>query len=223
MTAPLRIMLVDDHAVVRAGYRALLERQADMQVCCEAADGASAYTRAAAADLDLVVMDLSMPGQGGLECLARLHRRDPALKLLAFSMHAHASYARQAFAAGARAYVTKSSDADVLVQAVRALARGERFLSADIAQALAWERFGAGCGQLERLSVREFEILRQLLDGRHVDDIASALHVSVKTVRNQHYSIKRKLEVDDDIALVRLALRLNVIDLIDFAAPAQPV
>lgn len=217
---PVRVMLVDDHAVVRAGYRALLESDPRFAVVAEAADGEGAYTRARAGDIDVLVMDVSMPGQGGLAAAAHLAQRDGAPRVLMFTMHAHPSYALQAFAAGALGYVTKSSPPEALLEAIASVARGQRYLSADIAQLLAWERFGSAHGRLASLSVREFEVLRLLLAARTVEDIARDLNLSVKTVRNLHYAIKRKLEVRDDIELVRLALRLEVVDLVDFAAPA---
>jgi two-component system invasion response regulator UvrY len=220
--APLRIMLVDDHAVVRAGYRALLDTDARFVVVAEAGDGESAYARARDGDIDVLVMDLSMPGQGGLAAAAHLAQRGARPHVLVFTMHAHPSYAVQALTAGALGYVTKSSPPETLLEAIACVARGQRYLSADIAQLLAWERFGSAHGRLDSLSVREFEVLRLLLAARGVDDIARDLHLSVKTVRNLHYAIKRKLEVRDDIELVRLALRLEVVDLVDFAAPAPP-
>ncbi len=216
----VRVMLVDDHAVVRAGYRALLESDPRFAVVAEASDGESAYGRCRDGDVDVVVMDLGMPGQGGLVAAAHLTQRAPAPRVLVFTMHAHPSYAVQAFAAGALGYVTKSSPPETLLEAIATVARGRRYLSTDIAQLLAWERFGSAYGRLDALSVREFEVLRLLLAALSVEEIAAALHLSVKTVRNLHYAIKRKLEVRDDIELVRLALRLEVVDLIDFAAPA---
>lgn len=210
----MRIALVDDHAVVRAGYRALLASQPDMSVTAEFADAASAYQGLRELDVDVVVMDLSMPGAGALETLGRLHRRLPALASLVFSMHCRAAYARQAFAAGARGYVTKSSEPEVLLRALREIGAGRRFLSADVAQLLAWERFGDARGALDSLTVREFEVLRLLLEGRDVDAIAAALSLSPKTVRNLHYIVKRKLDVRDDIELVRRAVSLDVVDLL---------
>lgn len=219
---PLRVLLVDDHAVVRAGYRALIESEPAFVVADEAEDGESAYRKVRDTGFDLVVMDLVMPGQGGLGAVQRITARESAPRVLVFSMHAHPSFATQAFAAGALGYVTKSSSPAALLEALASVAKGRRYLSADIAQALALERFGQTYAPLETLTAREFEVLRLLLDARPVEDIAAVLHLSVKTVRNLHYAIKRKLEVRDDIELVRLALRLEVVDLVDFAAPAPP-
>ncbi|MCB1745576.1 MAG: response regulator transcription factor [Gammaproteobacteria bacterium] len=216
----IRIALVDDHAVVRAGYRALLASQPDLAVGAEYGDAGSAYRELDAASVDVLVIDLGMPGAGALETIARLAKREPRLRALVFSMHCRASYVHQAFAAGARGYVTKSSEPEVLLRAVREVAGGRRFLSADVAQLLAFERFGDARGALDTLTVREFEVLRLLLAGREVDDIAGALNLSPKTVRNLHYIVKRKLGVRDDIELVRLALRLEVVDLLDLGDEA---
>lgn len=213
----IRIALIDDHAVVREGYRALLARQDDMNVVAEFADATSAYTGLRESDLDIVVMDLNMPGGGAFETLSRLHQRHPRLSSLIFTMYAKAGFARQAFAAGARGYVTKSSEPEALLRALRDVHAGRRYLSADVAQLLAWERFGDEHGALDALSTREFEVLRLLLEGRTVDTIATDLNLSPKTVRNLHYVVKRKLGVRDDIELVRLAVRLDVIDLLELS------
>ena len=217
----IKIVLVDDHAVVREGYRALLARQPDMVVVGEFGDAHSAYQGLREIATDVVVMDLNMPGAGALETLSRMHQRHRGLHSLVFSMYAKARFAEQAFAAGARGYVTKSSEPAVLLRALREVSAGRRFLSADVAQLLAWERFGGARGALDNLSVREFEVLRMLLDGRSVDAIAGDLALSPKTVRNVHYAVKRKLNVRDDIELVRLAVRLDVVDLIDLAGESS--
>lgn len=212
MKTPVRILLVDDHAIVREGYRALLGRQPDFTVIGEAGDAEAAYRCAIADPPDVVVLDLSMPGASGLTVLSRLRQRLPACRLLVFSMHVHPSFATQAFDAGAHGYVSKASPADELVQAVRTVAGGGRYLSADLAEALAWERLGHEQGMLTRLSPREFEVLRMLVAGQPVATIAATLHLSPKTVMNLHYAIKRKLEVETDIELIRLATRLGVVE-----------
>lgn len=211
---PIRILLVDDHAIVREGYRSLLEKQPQMQVVGEAEDGNQAYERAQITSPDVIIMDLSMPGQGGLEAIARVGERLRDVRILVFSMHLNPSFAVQAMRAGARGYVSKSSPPDVLIRAVHDVFQGRHALSADIAQALALSKLGGEHRALEELTVREFEILRMLVEAQSVEDIATALHISPKTVSNCHYHVKKKLGVATDIELVRLALRLNIVDLV---------
>jgi two-component system, NarL family, invasion response regulator UvrY len=212
---PIKIMLVDDHAIVREGYRALLERQVDMQVVGEAGDGEQAYHRFKECDPDVVIMDLSMPGQGGLEAIRRIHQRRPGASILVFSMHQNAVFALQATRAGAKGYVTKSSPAEVLLRAVYDVYRGKLALSPDIAHALAVSKLGGEHEALAELSPREFEILRMLVEAKSSDDIAATLHLSQKTVANCHYQIKRKLGAATDIELMRRAFRLKIVNLLD--------
>jgi two-component system invasion response regulator UvrY len=209
---PIRILLVDDHAIVREGYRSLLAKHAGLQVVAEAVDGDDAYVRFQEVAPDVVIMDLSLPGQGGLEAIARISRRDPDARILVFSMHQNPTFAVQATRAGAKGYVTKSSQPEVLVRAIYDVYQGRPALSPDIAQALALSKLGSGDQALAELTVREFEILRMLVDARSTDDIATALHISPKTVSNCHYQIKKKLGAATDIELVHLALRMNVLD-----------
>jgi DNA-binding NarL/FixJ family response regulator len=213
-SARIRILIADDHAIVREGYRSLLEGQADMRVVAEAADGAAAYARFVESAPDVVVMDLSMPNQGGLAAVARIRQRAPEARILVFSMHENPMFALKATQAGAMGYVTKSSHPDVLVRAIRDVYAGRHALSPDIAQALALSKLQGGGEALAGLSVREFEILRMLVEAHSTEAIASALHISPKTVSNTHYQIKRKLGVSTDIELVRLAARMNLVDLL---------
>lgn len=211
----IRILLVDDHAIVREGYRSLLEKQPGMQVVAEAADGDAAYARFQETSPDVVIMDLSMPGQGGLEAIIRICKRLPSARILVFSMHQNPTFAIQATQAGAKGYVTKSSNPDTLIRAVYDIYRGRHALSPDIAQALALSKLGGEHEALAELTVREFEILRMLVEAQATDEIAQALHISPKTVSNCHYQIKKKLGVATDIELVRLAVRMNVVDLLE--------
>ncbi|HEX4986091.1 MAG TPA: response regulator transcription factor [Burkholderiales bacterium] len=213
----IRILLVDDHAIVREGYRALLGKQPRMQVVGEAQDGNEAYERTQATSPDVIIMDLSMPGQGGLEAIARICQRFRNAKILVFSMHQNPTFAIQATRAGARGYVTKSSAPEVLVRAVYEVYDGRHVLSPDIAQSIAMSKLGGEHGPLEALTVREFEILRMLVEAQSAEEIAKALHISPKTVSNCHYQIKRKLGVATDIELVRLALRLDVVSLLEIS------
>lgn len=214
MRPAIRILIADDHAIVREGYRSLLEKQPGMVVVAEAADGASAVTQCRDALPDVVIMDLSMPNLGGLEAISRIRQRFPDIRILVFSMHQNPMFAIKATQAGAVGYVTKSSTPDILIRAVRDVHEGRHALSPDIAQALALSKLGREHETLAALSVREFEILRMLVEARSTDAIAESLHISPKTVANCHYQIKKKLGVSTDIELVRLAARMNVIDLL---------
>jgi two-component system invasion response regulator UvrY len=211
----INILLVDDHAIVREGYRALLAKQIGLRVIAEAADGAQAYQRFKECSPDVVVTDLSLPGISGLELISRIRQRCPEARILVFSMHQNPSFALQASRAGALGYVTKSSSPEVLLRAILDVHAGRHVLSPDIAQALALEKLGADRMALETLTVREFEILRLLVEARTPEDIGHTLNISPKTVCNCHYLIKRKLGVASDIELTRLAIRLNVINLLE--------
>ena len=210
-----RIVLVDDHAVVRSGFRSLLEKQPDMVVIGEAADGDSAYRLCVADTPDVAIVDISLPGASGIETVRRLRQRFEHLGILVFTMHQDAAFVEQSFRAGANGFVTKSSDPDVLVRAVADVRLGRRALSPDVAQGLALRHLNGAHPGLAELSPREFEILRSLVEGRSKPQIAEALHLSEKTVANSHYQIKRKLGVASDIELTRLALRMRIVGLDD--------
>jgi two-component system, NarL family, invasion response regulator UvrY len=202
-----KIMLVDDHAIVREGYRSILEKQPGLRVVAEAADGAEAYRLFKDARPDLVIMDLTMPGIGGVEAIRRVRQWDPAARILVFTMHQNAAFAVQAIRAGARGYVTKLSPPEALVQAVFDVLAGRIALSPDIDHELALSRLAEETVAADVLSAREFEVLRLQLAERSTEEIADLLHLSPKTVANIRTLIKRKLGVTSDIELVRLALR----------------
>ncbi|WP_305908601.1 response regulator transcription factor [Methylomarinum sp. Ch1-1] len=219
-TVMIKILFVDDHAIVRAGYRTLLAKQAGLTVVAEAADAVQAYQLFKEYQPDIVITDLSLPSSSGLELIGRLKQRSPETKILVFSMHQNPSFAVQACRAGALGYVTKSSPSEVLLRAIHEVYGGRHFLSSDIAQALALEQFGGERTALETLTVREFEILRLLVEARSIEEIAQTLSISPKTVRNCHYLIKSKLGVAGDIELTRLAIRLRVVDLLELSGKA---
>jgi DNA-binding NarL/FixJ family response regulator len=201
---PLRVGLVDDHAVVRAGYRRLIELEEDLVVAAEFADAESTYaalTRDIDCPLDLLVLDLSLPGQSGLELLRHLSLRLPSLRVLVFTMHDGAATVRQCLAAGAAGFVTKSSAPDVLLDALRRIGRGEIALSDDVAVA----RDEPSTPPHAALSVREFDILQRLVVGHGVDRIAQTLHLSAKTVANYQTDIRHKLGVGNAVELLRYA------------------
>lgn len=208
------ILLVDDHAIVREGYRALLSKQPGLRVVAEAGNGAQAYRLFQQYQPDLLITDLSMPDDSGLALIKRVKQYCPTAKILVFSMHQNPAFAEQAIHAGALAYITKSSEPETLLCAVHEVYQGKLVLSPDIAQTLALKRLENESLTLSALTVREFEILRLLVNGQSHEQIADILHISPKTVGNTHYLIKSKLGVDNDIELTRLAIKLNMLDLL---------
>lgn len=197
-----RVALADDHAVVRAGYRRLLELEPDIDVVAEFADAESAYVALAQVEpcpVDLLVLDLSMPGRSGLEMLRRLGQRAPGLRVLVFTMHDSVAMMRQCREAGAVGFVTKASEPAVLIDALRRALRGEAAWPAEFDAAA---HDGA---PHERLSPREFEVLQHLIAGRSVEDIAALLRLSGKTVANYQTLVRQKLGIATAVELLRYA------------------
>ena len=217
MTAPssptISILLVDDHPVVRQGYRRVLENQSDFRVIAEADNAAGAYAAFKTHAPDVVVMDISMKGASGLEAIRNIRARDDRARILVFSMHGEAALVKTAYNAGASGFVTKSSEPAALIQAIRSVARGERAMSDDIAHALAEDSLNPSQSMLERLGEREIEILRQLAAGSTADQIAANLNLSLKTVQNYHYMVKVKTGLQTDAQLVRLAVACGLTNL----------
>lgn len=208
----IELLLVDDHAVVREGYRRLIERRADLHVAAEAGDAEETLRCLRQHPIEVIVLDLSMPGMSGIELIQRILQRFPETRILVFSMHRDPLYASQAIRAGALGYVTKSSNPETLIQAIYKVARHEKVLSPDIAPEMALTLLEGENNPASELSPREFEILRHLLGGQSVEEIATILNLSPKTVQNTHYQIKAKLGVRSDLELARLAMRLKLID-----------
>ncbi|NYG35370.1 response regulator transcription factor [Sphaerotilus montanus] len=210
----IRILLLDDHAVVRAGYRQLIDAEADMQVAAEASTSAQACELIRQQEIDVAVVDLSLKGDSGLEAIRRLRERQPDLKVLIFTMHAQESYALQALRAGALGYLTKDSDPEDMLDALRQVARGRRVFSGEIAQALLSDVARAGQGDLlDRLTPREFDVLRLVTSGETIGEIAQALHISEKTVFNTMSLVRQKLDVRSDFKLLRLAVEQGLVQL----------
>jgi DNA-binding NarL/FixJ family response regulator len=207
----VRVLLVDDHAVVRAGYRLLLQNAPEIEVVAEAETGEAACQRFAELGPDVVIMDLSLPGIGGLEAIRRIRMRDEHARVLVFSMHEDTMFVEQALAAGARGYITKRSAPRVLVAAVKEIAKGGRHLDAEIAERLAFQRVRGRDTPLTGLSTREFEIFCLLAEGRSAIDIAKRLSLSYKTVANYSTQLKSKLQVGTMAELTRLAIRHGII------------
>ncbi len=208
---PIRIMLVDDHSVVRAGYRRFLEQERGYQVVAEAASGEEAYGLLESIQPHVVVLDLNMPGQGGLATLRRMRARWPGLPVLIFSMHDSLSFAVQALRAGAIGYVTKGSDPAVMVMAVRCAAAGAMTLSPDIADKLTRTDLSTPSGPPLSLSARELDVLRLIAQGKTHAEIGQALRVSVKTVTNYHSLVRQKLGISSDVELLRVAIESGAV------------
>jgi DNA-binding NarL/FixJ family response regulator len=206
----ITVLLVDDHAVVREGYRRLLERSGNIAVIGEAADSAAAHSAFCRLDPHIVVMDITLPGAGGIEVMRRMLALKPGTRVLMFSMHEEAIFAKRALQAGASGYVTKSSAPDVLVQAVHAVAAGRKFLGADIAQNLALRQVVADPEAADGLSAREFEVLRLLATGQSVTEIAQCMNLNSKTISNHQSSIKKKLGVETAVQLLARAAQLGL-------------
>lgn len=200
----LRVALADDHAVVRTGYRRLLELEPNVSVVAEFADGETAYTWLSANHADILILDLSMPGRGGLETLRRLKARVPALKILVFSMHDAPAMVSQAMQAGADGYLTKSTAPEALITAVLELGSGGQPLSAEAARALG-EAGNDSRALHQVLSPREFQIFTMLAQGLAVDEIATRLCVSAKTVANYQTTIRQKTGLNNALEMFRYA------------------
>lgn len=207
----IRILLIDDHAVVRAGYRRFLEHGEGMLVVGEAENAEQGYALYRLHQPDVCVIDLSMPGVGGLELIRRISSQAPQARLLAFSMHEEPVFAQRAMQAGASGFVTKQSAPDILVQAVRELHAGRRFVSQDMARVLAQTQTNTHPSSL--LSPREFDVFRLIAQGQSVLEVAEQLNLSQKTVANHVTQLKDKLGATSSVALVHLAIRHKVIAL----------
>jgi two-component system invasion response regulator UvrY len=212
-TEEISILLVDDHPVVRQGYRRVLEHQSDFRVVAEADNAAGAYSAFKQHSPDVVVLDISMPGASGLEAIRNIRLRNSHARILVFSMHSETVLVKAAFDAGASGYVTKSNEPAALIRAIRSVARGERAMSDDVAHILAAESLAPARSALDHLGEREIEILRQFAAGSTTKQIASNLNLSVKTVQNYHYLIKAKTGTRTDAQLVRLAAECGLTDL----------
>jgi DNA-binding NarL/FixJ family response regulator len=207
----IRVLLADDHPVVRSGYLRLLEQTGDIAVSAQAADADTAYAAFVADPPAVLVSDLSMPGGGGLELLRHVLLRDSQARVLVFSMHDSAVLVRRALEAGARGFLSKASAPECLVDAIRAVHAGRRYLGPDLPADLQRSGPDDEARRLGELSAREFEIFRLLAQGHSAADCARLLKLSPKTVANQQTVIKEKLAVSTSAALVHLAIRQQVI------------
>lgn len=207
---PIRVMLVDDHVVARAGYRFLLDSLPEINVVAEAASGEEAISLYSAILPDLVILDLSMPGIGGRETLGQLRAAWPHSRVLICTMHETPALIDHVLKAGAAGFISKNSSPEVLVTAVRRIAEGQKYIDPELAENLMIDgREGHGYQDivgLQSLSHREFQILCLFAEAKSIDDIAVELSLSSKTVANNLTIIKEKLQVSSAAELVRLAI-----------------
>jgi len=212
MTNTIRVMLVDDHAVVRVGFRMLLSASADIEVIAEADSGELAYQRYAEVQPDVVIMDLSMPGMGGIETVRRLLAKDKSARVLVLSAHEDTAHPKRVLKAGALGYLSKRSAPEELIEAVHAIAAGRIYLDAEIARKLAVQDLGGTAGAVEALSEREFAVFIQLARGQSVNRIAEILNLSPNTVGTHLYNIKQKLGAGNQAELTLIAVRNGLIE-----------
>jgi two-component system invasion response regulator UvrY len=211
MTA-IRVMLVDDHAVVRMGFKLLLQEAADIEVVAEAATGEEALKRYPEVKPDVVVMDIAMPGMGGLEAVTRLLAKDPAVKILILSAHEDSIHPKRLLKAGAAGYLSKRVAPEELIHAIHEVAAGSIFLDSTLAQTMADQKLAGRQTPVEILSDREFEIFMLLAKGQSVAHIAEVLFVSPRTVGTHLYNIKQKLNAANSAELTLIALRNGLLD-----------
>jgi DNA-binding NarL/FixJ family response regulator len=211
---PIRVLLVDDHTLVRAGFRALLESCDEIEVVGDAADGHDAIGAIERHRPHVVLMDVMMPGLNGLDCTARIAKEKPSLRVLILSMNATEEYVLQALRAGAAGYLLKNARPDELESAVKAVARGETYLSTAVSKHVIeayLERVGGDRGPLERLSPRQREVLQLVAEGHTTKEIAAQLELSTKTVEMHRTHLMEALDIHDIAGLVRFAIRTGLV------------
>jgi two-component system invasion response regulator UvrY len=206
----IRVLLTDDHEVVRAGYARLLETTSDIEVIAEASSGEEACTGYFECRPDVLIMDLNMPGMGGLEACRRIMARDPKANILVFSVHENEVMLERALDVGIKGYISKRSASQVMIQAVRKVAAGNVYIGQEMMSYLVDRRKSVDGKQVKDLSPREFEVFRLLADSKSVNEIAGILNISPKTVGHHMTHIKEKLGISNIAGLTHLAIRLGI-------------
>ncbi len=209
----IKILLVDDHELVRIGIKRLLQDVAGIKVIAEASTGEEAIRLAKEIQPDVVLMDVQMPGIGGLESARKMIRQNPEIKVLALTVHDDEPYPSRFLQAGAAGYITKGCDTNEMVRAIRTVHSGQRYLSSEIAQQLALKRFAKDeDSPLDDLSERELQIMLMITSGQKVQEISDKLCLSPKTVNSYRYRIFEKLAIENDVELTLFAMRLGLVD-----------
>lgn len=207
----IRIVIADDHAVVREGLKRIITSAEDMAVVGEAADGTQVMQQVRGSDFDVLVLDLSMPGRSGMELIKQVRCEKPKLRVLVLSMHEELQYAVRAIKSGASGYLTKESAPLQLIQVLRKIAAGGAFISTDVAEQLALgSMLGGSTAVHERLTDREFEVFRLIATGMSVTDIAGRLNLSAKTISTHKANLMQKMNLQNQSELIRYAIRHGV-------------
>jgi len=208
----INVMLVDDHAVVRMGFKMLLESAPDIKVVAEAESGEQAVKMYMEHHPDVVVMDITMPGIGGLEAIERIMAKDSSARVLVLSAHEDSVHPKRVLKAGAMGYLTKRSAAEELIKAIRSVAGRKMYLEASIAQQMAIQQLSGEANPVDVLSAREFEVFMALAKGKTTNEIANTLCLSPRTVGTHLYNIKQKLNANNSAEIALIAMRSGLID-----------
>jgi len=208
----IKILLVDDHAVVRMGFKMLIEAEADIKVIGEAECGEVAVKLFQELKPDIIIMDITMPGIGGLEAIDRIMAKDKNTKILVLSAHEDSVHPKRVLNAGAMGYLTKRSAAEELIKAIKSIHQGKRYLEPNIAQQMAITQLSGETNPVEILSDREFEVFMALAKGKSTNEIADTLCLSPRTVGTHLYNIKQKLNANNSAEIALIAIRCGLID-----------
>jgi two-component system invasion response regulator UvrY len=212
MSGVINVMLVDDHAVVRMGFKLLLEAASDVKVVAEAESGEQAVKMYGEIQPDVVVMDITMPGIGGLEAIERIMAKDSSARILVLSAHEDSVHPKRVLNAGALGYLTKRSAPEELIKAIRTVAGRKMYLEANIAQQMALQQLSGEQNPVDVLSAREFEVFMALAQGKSTNDIAETLCLSPRTIGTHLYNIKQKLNAGNQAEIALIAMRSGLIE-----------
>ncbi len=208
----INVMLVDDHAVVRMGFKMLLESAADIKVIAEAENGETAIKSYMEHKPNVVVMDITMPGMGGLEAIERILAKDSSAHILVLSAHEDSVHPKRVLNAGAMGYLTKRSAAEELIKAIRMVASGKKYIEASVAQQMAIQQLSGSQSPVDVLSEREFEVFMSLAKGKTTNEIAENLFLSPRTVGTHLYNIKQKLNAQNSAEIALIAMRSGLLE-----------
>lgn len=208
----ISIMLVDDHAVVRMGFKMLLESDADIKVVAEAENGETAIKSYVEHKPNVVVMDITMPGMGGIEAIERILAKDSNARILVLSAHEDSVHPKRVLNAGAMGYLTKRSAAEELIKAIRTIATGKKYIEASVAQQMAIQQLSGEQSPVDVLSEREFEVFMSLARGKTTNEIAESLFLSPRTVGTHLYNIKQKLNANNSAEIALIAMRSGLLE-----------